>query len=384
MSISLCALAPYPLNTAPSQRFRIEQWIPRLAELGINVDLLPFADQRFMGMLHRQSGTMAKAALTGKALIRRLGHLARSMRYDAVLIHRSLCIAGPATLERLMALIGRPIIFDFDDAIFELHTTDANRRLAWMKFPGKTAAICRIAAHVVAGNSYLAAYACRHNSRVSIVPTSVDTERYRPLEIPKPKGRLIVGWTGSSTSQTHLEAFAPVLRKLTKWPNVELRVISDRAPVMPEVPFVWRRWFPETEVKDLAQFDIGIMPMPDDRWARGKCSLKALLYMSTGIPAVCSPVGTNCEIIRDGENGLLASTPEEWLSKLRVLADQPELRKRLGAAGRATVLEHYSMAKCAGLFARVVQQTVSATSASVGRLAAPRIARDFAPGSKPR
>jgi len=370
MSISLCALVPYPSNTAPSQRFRIEQWIPHLAEHGVSVDLLPFADQKLMGLLHRRN-VVTKAALSANAVIRRLGHVARARRYDAVLIHRSVCIAGPATLERLIALLGRPIIFDFDDAIFQLHTAEANRRLAWMKFPGKTAAICRLSAHVVAGNSYLAAYALRHNSHVSIVPTSVDTERYRPPEVPKPEGRFIVGWTGSSTSQTHLESFAPVLRELTKWPNVDLRVISDRTPVMPEVPFAWRRWSPANEVKDLAQFDVGIMPMPDDRWARGKCSLKALLYMSMGIPAVCSPVGTNREIIRDGDNGLLASTPEAWLGKLRALADQPELRRRLGAAGRRTVLKNYSMTKCAGLLAHVVQETVAASARAASCIATP-------------
>ena len=368
MSISVCALVPYPANTAPSQRFRIEQWVPPLAEHGISVDLLPFLDQKLMRLLHRRGATLAKAVLTSNALIRRLGHVARAVRYDAVVIHRSVCIAGPATLERFIAVVGRPIIFDFDDAIFELHTTEANRRLAWMKFPGKTAAICRLSAQVIAGNSYLADYANQYNSRVSIVPTSVDTERYRPLATPKQEGRpFVVGWTGSSTSQTHLEAFAPVLRRLIKLANIQLRVISDRPPVMPEVPFVWRRWSAETEVKDLAQFDVGIMPMPDDRWARGKCSLKALSYMSMGIPAVCSPVGTNREIIRDGENGLFASTPEEWLGKVRTLVEQPELRKTLGAAGRSTVLEHYSMTKCADLFARVVEETVAARGQLLSR-----------------
>src|SRR5215472_10591004 len=214
MSISLCAFVPYPPNIAPSQRFRIEQWIPHLAEHGVSVDLLPFADHQLMALLHRRN-VVAKAALSANALIRRLGHVARARRYDAVLIHRSICIAGPATLERFIAAVGRPIIFDFDDAIFELHTTEANRRLAWMKFPGKTAAICRLSAQVIAGNSYLADYANQYNSRVSIVPTSVDTERYRPLATPKQEGRpLVVGWTGSSTSQTHLEGFAPVLRRL--------------------------------------------------------------------------------------------------------------------------------------------------------------------------
>src|SRR5262249_39835266 len=239
--ISLAALVPYPPDTAPSQRFRIEQWIPRLEQQGISVDLLPFADDKLMGLLHRPGGKLAKGAATANAFIRRLGHVVSSKRYDAVLIHRAASIAGPATLERMIALLGTPIIFDFDDAIFELHTTEANRRLGWLKFPGKTAAICRVSGHVVAGNSYLASYARRYNSRVSVVPTSVDTDRYNPCKKVPSNGRVVIGWTGSSTSQTHLEMFAPVLRELSGSGDVELRVISDREPDMPGVPLVWRR-----------------------------------------------------------------------------------------------------------------------------------------------
>src|SRR5262249_21458527 len=135
-------------------------------------------------------------------------------------------------------------------------------------------------------------------------------------------------------------------------------VISDREPDMPGVPLVWRRWSAETEVEELAQFDIGIMPMPDDRWARGKCSLKALLYMAMGIPAVCSAVGANCEIIQQGKNGFLAKTDEELIDHLKELVRDRELRGRLGMAGRRTVEERYSMTRCADLFAQIVRDTV--------------------------
>lgn len=350
-------MVPYPPGVTPSQRFRIEQWRPYLEQQGITLDLHPFADANLMALLHRPGKLAAKAIALGAAFLRRSIELTTLHRYDAVLIHRAACIAGPAVLERAIALTGKPVIFDFDDAIYLLHTTAANRFFGWLKFPGKTAGICRKSAHVVVGNSYLADYARQHNPRVTIIPSSVDTDRYRPSNKLGRRGPIVVGWMGSSTSQTHLEAFAPVLRDLCAR-DVVLRVVSDREPELPGVRFEWRRWSAETEVAELADFDIGIMPMPDDKWARGKCAMKALLYMAVGVPVVCSAVGTNREVIRHGENGLLAASPEEWLNQLDSIIGDPAERERLGSAGRQTVEEGYSMSRCAAKFAAVVEEAV--------------------------
>jgi glycosyltransferase involved in cell wall biosynthesis len=355
--ISVCALVPYPARTSPSQRFRIEQWMPYLKSKGIEVDLVPFADDDLMAMLHKPGHQTAKAVANLSRFLGRFGDAIRTRRYDAVLIHRAACIAGPATIERLIVALGRPVIYDFDDAIFKLHTTDANRRFGWLKFPGKTRAICRLSDHVVVGNSYLAEYALKHNSRVSVIPTSIDTDLYRP-EKKKSNGRVVVGWTGSSTSQTHLEMFASTIGQLLARREVELRVISDREPVLPGIEYAWHPWSPETEVEDLSDLDIGIMPIPDDEWARGKCALKALQYMAMGVPAICSPVGANNELIQHGDNGFLAATTEDWISCFEALVDDPRLRRRLGSNARATVERRYSMNRCAELFARVVTDTV--------------------------
>jgi glycosyltransferase involved in cell wall biosynthesis len=272
-------------------------------------------------------------------------------------VHRAATIAGPALIERLVKRLGRPLVFDFDDAIYLLHTSHANRRLGWLKFPRKTELLCRISDHVVVGNSYLAAYAEQHNRNVTVVPTSVDLARYRPIE-RRTEGRIVVGWTGSSTSQTHLEMFAPMLAAIASRSDIEIRVLSDRKPSLPGVDFSWRPWSAESEVDEMAAFDIGIMPMPDDEWARGKCSLKALLYMAMGIPAVCSPVGANREIISHGENGMLAACRDEWIRSISALADDPALRIRLGRAGRRTVEQEFSARRSASLLAGVIRNAV--------------------------
>lgn len=356
--LSLLALVPYPLDTTPSQRFRLEQWAPLLArDHGIRVHWAPFADARLFELLARPGHVAGKAARIARASAARLRELRRAREHDAVLVHRAACPAGPAWLERLLAASGKPLVFDFDDAIWVRHTSGANALFDRLKFPGKTATLCRIASLVVAGCEYLAAYARRHAERVAVVPTSIDTHAYAPR--PRKAGeRVVIGWTGSATSLTHLESFAPVLRSLLARRQVELRVLSTREPVLPGVPITYRRWTPENEIAEIAAFDVGIKPMPDDPWSRGKCPMKELQYLALGVPAVCSDVGTAGEAVRSGENGFLARSADDWIAHLERLVDDAPLRARLGEAGRRTVVERYSAESSARAFASALRPVV--------------------------
>jgi glycosyltransferase involved in cell wall biosynthesis len=169
---------------------------------------------------------------------------------------------------------------------------------------------------------------------------------------------------GTSTSQTYLELFAPVLRELSLSDSLEIRIVSDRTPILPGLRFRWRPWSADTELEELRAFDVGIMPMPDDPWSQGKCAMKALLYMSVGIPVVCSPVGMNRELVCHGENGFLASSSAEWVTCLKTLAEDPALRSRLGQAGRETVEARYSTRHCASLFGSVIRQVLAGSHAN--------------------
>jgi glycosyltransferase involved in cell wall biosynthesis len=355
--LSVVALVPYALGTTPSQRFRLEQWAPLLSQRGIEVRFLSFASPALTALLHLPGHLGLKARLAARDFLR-LAWRARSLgRCDAVVVHRAAALVGPPLVERLVRRVHRPLLYDFDDAIFLPHETETNRRLSWLKFPGKTGTICRLSAHVVVGNAYLAEYARRFNPRVTIVPSSIDTDRYAPRPSAR-GGTVVVGWMGTSSSQTYLEVFAGMLRAVAALPGVEIRVISNRRPDLPGVPVVWRPWSAETEVEDLAAFDVGIMPMPDTEWARGKCALKALQYMAMRVATVASAVGANREVIEHGRNGLLASTDAEWVASLRTLVENAELRARLGRVGRETVETRYSMRSSAGAFAEVVRSVV--------------------------
>ena len=222
------------------------------------------------------------------------------------------------------------MIFDFDDAVFVAYVSPSNGYLSYLKFPAKTKTICRLATHVIAGNTYLADYARQTNDNVSIVPTTIDTDKYEVL--PRKENEVpVIGWSGSFSTVQHLDSLASALRRLAQKENFRLLVIGTPVYKIDGVDVEALPWRSATEVSDLRQIDIGIMPLPDEPWSRGKCGLKALQYMALGIPTVCSPVGVNSEIIQDSFNGFLAGTEDEWVAKLTQLLNDSKLRARLGA-----------------------------------------------------
>ena len=340
--IRVLALVPGVSNTRPAQRFRIEQWAPALRGLGARVEFESFESQELNEILYRSKKYAKKAALIGRAVARRARRLKYVKEFDLVYVLRETSLLGPALFERLIRAKGVPYVFDFDDAIFLPNASAANRAFSFLKFPGKTATACRLAAHVMAGNEYLAEYARRFNSSVTVVPTTIDTEKFRPPQPAWESSKPQLVWTGSSTTARYLESLSGALQRLRQRFAFTLRVIGAPRATIPGIDVELLPWRPETEASNLEGAWAGLMPAPDDAWARGKCGCKALQYMAVGVPAVCSPVGMNAQLIQDGENGLLASSEDEWVEKLTLVLNSAETRRRLGRAGRQTVEAWYS------------------------------------------
>lgn len=358
--IKVCALMLYPYHAVPGQRFRIEQWEPYLKTEGIEIDYYSFADKQLVDTMPKRGKLFSKIVGLIRGSIGRLGHLFILSRYDVIVIYRAAAIVGPAFFERVIKLFRRPVILDFDDAIWLTDTAETNRAFGWAKFSGKTGSICRLSTSVTVGNSFLADYARQFNDNVHIVPTSIDTDHYKPsTEKRENARRVVVGWTGSSTSQAHLEAFESTLADLLRERDVEIRVLSDRKPAFKGIPHTWRPWTIASEIDEISQFDIGIMPLADDDWARGKCAFKALQCMSLGIPTICSDVGANRDVIDHGKNGFLATTATDWIESFIALIDDPDLRGQLGIAARKTIVNKYSMKNSSQLFADVIKSLVS-------------------------
>lgn len=340
--MKLLLLLPYALDTAPSQRYRIEQWRPFLERSGVTVTaatLLTLEEQR---RLHAPRGTAGKAWMLAAAFARRARQLRSAGRYDAVWLHRAACPVGPPVLERVLARVGVPVVYEFDDAIWLTHTAAANQRWQFLKFAGKTASLCRMAARVVAGNEFLAEYARRFNSRVSVVPTTVDTDAYPLRARYDREPPLTIGWSGSITTLPHLRLLDGVLQRVARRRPIRARAIGVEEYRVPGVETSAVPWSAARQVEELARFDIGVMPLPDEEWARGKCACKALEYMAVGVPTLSSPVGVNAEILSNGPSGFLAATDDEWVDRILALESDSALRRRLGLAGRETVEARYS------------------------------------------
>ena len=336
------ALMPALYDTSPGQRYRLEQWEPLLRERGVDITFASFEDEELHALLYKRGMMRKKLHLVTRGLGRRLSLVRKVKDYDLVYILREAALLGPPVFERLIAQSGVPMVFDFDDAIFVSYRSPSNGYLSYLKFASKTKTICRIASHVMVGNPFLADYARQVNDRVTVIPTTIDTEKYRVPERREKSGPPVIGWTGSYSTVQHLDTMRGALKRLAEKESFRLRVIGTPAYECPPVDVEAMPWRAETELEDLSEIDIGMMPLPDNRWSKGKCGLKALQFMAIGIPTICSPVGVNTDIIHDDQNGFIAATEDEWVEKLTRLLRSAELRQRLGHAGRVTVEEKYS------------------------------------------
>jgi glycosyltransferase involved in cell wall biosynthesis len=261
-----------------------------------------------------------------------------------VVVFREAILTSSIFFEKRLAKSGVPILFDFDDAIWVKDVSEGNQRLSFLKNPDKIKKILPLVSHVSAGNSYLKEFALKFNKSVSIIPSTIDTDKYKEIKQFK-EGLVTIGWVGSHTTIKHFETIVPILIKLKEKykEKIEFKVIGDPGYYNSDLGINGMAWDNSKEVEFFNMLDIGVMPLPEDEWTKGKCGMKGLLYMSVNTPAVMSSVGMNSEIIENGVNGFLADTPEEWFEVLSKLIEDEKLRKSIGLAGRKTVEEKYSM-----------------------------------------
>ena len=266
--------------------------------------------------------------------------------YDFVFVHREVAPIGPPVFEWFIAkVLGKKIIYDFDDAIWLANTSEANKMAAGVKWHNKVMYICRWAYKNSCGNTYLADYARQFNSVTVVNPTTIDTVHlHNQVRDQTAPGRLVIGWTGTHSTLKYLDQVVPVLAKLeAEGLDFEFRVISNQLPTLPLRSLMFLPWNKDTEIADLLGFHIGLMPLEDDLWAKGKCAFKALQYMALGIPALVSPVGMNTKVVQHGQNGFICATPADWETSLRQLLADAGLRQRLGQTARQTIEQRYSV-----------------------------------------
>jgi glycosyltransferase involved in cell wall biosynthesis len=339
-------IASHRMGRAPGQRFRFEQYFTFLENAGFTCELSFLVSEKDDIILYRKGRLILKALLTIKWFLKRAKDKRRIKEFDIVFVFREALMTGSILFEKAIKKHKAKFIFDFDDSIWLPNVSDANKRFVWLKDAEKTSKLIKLADMVFAGNNYLAAYASKFNNNVKIIPTTIDTEKYSKSSLKKSdNNKICIGWSGSITTIMHFEYAIPFLRKIkVKYGNdITFKVIGDSTYRNEELNIIGISWNEADEIKELSGFDIGIMPLPDDEWAKGKCGLKGLQYMALEIPTIMSPVGVNTEIIQDGVNGFLAVDIDEWVEKLSLLIESIALREKLGNAARQTVLEKYSL-----------------------------------------
>lgn len=333
----------------PSTRFRAIPFVDQLRKAGHRCTLshsFPEKYDYFPRLGFRPSQLLKRATRWIDIFRTRWG------RYDAVILERELFDNPTWDMEKRLRQHASVLVLDMDDGVF-------------LKFPEKFEHLLAMADLVVAGNERLRQWAHDAGRPTVVIPTCIDTAEYRPRQTAgdREPARPVIGWMGTSGNITYLQVLEQPLRRLAQKLNFTLRVIAtDRGTLddlkLDGVQVEFRTWNPETEVADLAEFDIGVMPLTKDVWSEYKCGLKLLQYMAIGIPGVASPVGVNGDILREGENGFLAQSPEQWETALETLLVDPLLRTRLGQNARQTVEQSYSVAVNLPKWLEAIEQTI--------------------------
>jgi len=330
-------------NRSPSQRYRFEQYIDILNRQGYKTKISYLLNAKDDKNFYTTGNYFYKFIILIKGFIKRVNETFFLKKHDIVFVQRECFMLGISFFEKKFSRKSK-LIFDFDDSIWLQNISNANKKLAFLKNPNKTKEIIKMAALVIAGNEFLANYALNFNKNVIIIPSTIDTEKYTIKEA-KAEKEIVIGWSGSFSTIEHFETAKEALKAIKDRYNdkVVFEVIGDPNYRCDILGIIGKAWDANTEVEDLQYFDIGIMPLPDNEWTKGKCGMKGLQYMAAGIPTIMSPVGVNSKIIEDGENGFLAATTEEWINKLSLLIDSAELRKKFASNGRKEVERKYSI-----------------------------------------
>jgi glycosyltransferase involved in cell wall biosynthesis len=352
-------ICPYPFGQAPSQRFRFEQYLDLLKSNGYNFDLKSFFSDNAWSILYKEGRYLQKIIGIVSGFFLRGITLFTLHRYEYVFIHREATPLGPPFFEYLAAKVFRKkIIYDFDDAIWLPNTSAENWLAAKLKWHSKVKAICKWSYKVSCGNEFLLNYAQLYSSRVFLNPTTIDTENlHNKIHRNSNNSQVTIGWTGTHSTLKYLDPFEKIFTALEKkFPDqLKLLVIADKKPNLLIESLQFSHWAKDTEIDDLLRFDIGIMPLTDDEWAKGKCGFKALQYMALGIPVVASPVGVNTTIIDHHKNGYLCNTPDEWEAYLENLIKNTSLRVLMGETGRRKIIDHYSVSSNSSNFLSLFQ-----------------------------
>jgi glycosyltransferase involved in cell wall biosynthesis len=345
---------------AASVRYRFLQYIPFLESAGIKCSISPFFDDKYLSDLFKTEKKRFQSV--AGAFVRRLIALLKIIlkRKALLVIQTELLPYFPAIAEKVLSMVGIRYVLDYDDAMFHLYEHHRIGLVRWL-FGKKIARIMPDAEVVIAGNRYIADYAQQSGaSRVEIIPTVIDLDLYPLLPINRSvKQVFTIGWIGSPSTGKFIKMIAPALAEICADGKGRVVLIGSGEIELPGVPVEVLSWNESTEVDLMNGFDVGIMPLPDEPWTRGKCGFKLIQYMACGLPVIASPVGVNCEIVQEGVNGFLPVDNAGWIKAFNFLRDNVDAQRAMGANGRLVVEQRYCLQVTAPRLVRLLQDVIT-------------------------
>jgi len=334
-------IIPYPIEGA-SSRYRVHQYLPALTEGGFSYTVSPFISRQFYKIIYSRGKFFRKVLYTLQGLFRRCLDVVSLPFYDLIFIHIESTPFSLPVLEYSAKLLGKPIVYDFDDAHF------LKRKSSWFRIlfrsHRKSARIVHLSNHVLVCNDYLREFSLKHAMRdkITVLPTPIDTDRFKGIERNNPVP--VIGWIGSHSTFVYFEQILDIFVMLKRKYDFKLKIVGAPKKVsLKNVCIIQKKWQLDQELHDFQNLDIGVYPLGNSEWVRGKAAFKAIQYMAVQVPCVASNMGMNREVIESGVNGYLVNNREEWIEKLSLLLESKALRNKIAENGRKTVEEHYSL-----------------------------------------
>ena len=337
-------ICPYPQNVAPSQRLKYEQYFTEFEKQGWTIVIRPFISMPFWKVIYKKGYFFQKGFYSLQGYVKRIGDLITATKVDIVYIHLWATPFGPALFERLFRLVSKKIVYDIDDLVYLKNVkSKAHPLVNLIKGRAKPLFLMKAADHVITCTPYLDEFVRKYNQHTTDISSTVDTDRYQPINRYTNQNKVVIGWSGSLTTSRFFMGLQNVLKIIAAKYSIEVFIMGDPSIVIEGVPLTAVAWTEKEELINLQKIDIGVYPLPDEEWVYGKSGLKAIQYMALGIPTVATAIGANFRVIENGKSGFLVKTEQEWVDVLSKLIENVTLRKEVGMNGRQRVEELFSI-----------------------------------------
>lgn len=352
----MLVICPHPVGYVPGQRLKYEQYFDIFREAGYDITVSPFMSEAFQKMVYKRGKFLQKAFWTLAGYVRRVNDLFRIRNYDVVYTFLWVAPFAPPVFEKLTRKLAKTMVYDIDDLVFLNPPSSTNPLIHYLRSPKNHISLMKSADHVITCTPYLDNFVRKYNQSTTDISSTINTDLYRPKRDYSVKEKFIIGWSGSHSTSKYLHLLDDVFRELAKTYSFKLLVMGDENFSLEGVAVEALPWQESYEVEVISRFDIGVYPLPNEEWVLGKSGLKALQYMALGIPTAATNIGTIHRIIKNGQNGFLVQSEEQWKQVIIKLMQEQATRENVGKQAAATVESYYSINANKGTYLRILNE----------------------------